>query len=124
MLDKQSIKIIHLDIIEALNKIAEKHNLSKGSSNIKFDESSFKITCEFGDKSTVKEGYNPILVNNLKRNGFKYKLDENDIGKEIKINSDIFIIIGMKGFSKIICSSNKKNYVINGSEVQRALGRL
>ena len=81
MLTKDRVKTIHADIQKALQEVAKKHKLNLSpASKISYTPSTFKFTAEFGDL-TETGGADPRYLNNIKRHGWTFGLDESDIGK-------------------------------------------
>lgn len=124
MITAAKIKTIHMDLDKVLKDFAQKHGLTVAPSRIRYSESTFKTTLEFGD-SEATDGADPKLLNNMIRHGWKFGLYKDDIGQTFHHHeTGKTTIDGMSGTTKVaITGENGKHYVIRASVVAKLLGR-
>jgi hypothetical protein len=126
MLTAAKVKTIHADIDAALAAVAKKHGLNLGrGTHIRYNAETFKLTAEFGDKSSTGE-VDPKFLMNLKRYGWEFDLDEKDIGKTFNVDTlGECKFTGMSGRIKagITQLSTGKGYVMRAEAVAKKLGK-
>lgn len=92
------------ELREAVEKIANEHNLTVGRPKIFFDEVTMTFKIDLGDAEKT-EGCSPTFYKKMEKYGHKYNLGVEIIGKKFKVSPKtgerVYLILGMSSSTEI-----------------------
>lgn len=118
-------KEIYEDLKVVLAQFALKHDLNLGRVNMKYSEATFMLSTEFADRKIVGDVH-PRLYNDLRHNGIRWGITEEDLHKKFEYADRQFEILGMKGKDKIIAKDlvTNREVWIRGSAFKTQAKRI
>ena len=120
-INRDNLKIIHADLMAAMQEVAKKHNLSVSPFRITFSDSDFRFTATFGDKSVLGDT-DPKLLKDLASRGWEYGLDKSHIGKSFVDRNYSWEFVGMRASKAVLKrSDNGKQYTMSADVVAKML---
>jgi hypothetical protein len=117
------------DAQAALAAVYEKHGLTPSGMNFRYNESTFTMKCEIGEKSAIG-AVDPTYFKGMDRHGFKHSLKTADIGKTVVIRGKSHELLGMNQTGHFCVGKDLtagknfgKLFKLSPEDVRKALGK-